>query len=43
MLLQKGVLGCGLRLNVAPVAVQDVSLGLDELASLGHSASVHGV
>src|SRR6266508_130490 len=43
VLLQKGILGCGLRLNVAPVAVQDVSLGLDELASLGHSASIHGV
>jgi hypothetical protein len=37
VLLQKGVLGCGLRLNVTPVAVQDVLLGLDELASLGDS------
>jgi len=43
VLLQEGVLGRGLRLNVTPVAVQDVVLGLDEFPSLGHSASVHGV
>src|SRR5207247_3808805 len=40
VLLQEGVLGCGLGLNVTPVAVQDVLLRPDELSSLGHSASL---
>ena len=43
MFLQERVLIVGLRLDVAPLAVQHVVLGLDELPSVGHSASVHGV
>src|SRR5262245_27863444 len=41
--LQEGVLVAGLRLDVAPVAVQHVTPGLDELASPGDAAPVHGV
>src|SRR5262245_32017010 len=43
VLLEEVVLGRGLRLDVAPGAVQDVPFGLDQLPSLGNAASVHFV
>src|SRR5450759_234098 len=41
--LQEGVLLAGVRLDFAPVAVEDVLAAVDELLRMRHSAGVHGV